>query len=88
MTPLVIDKMGTDIVEQVVNKVGCSFSIQLDESSDVSGNAQLVAFVRYIDTNDICEHILFFAKFRGENNWGVGGYIFNVNPFFIENGLS
>uniref|UniRef100_A0A671L672 DUF4371 domain-containing protein n=1 Tax=Sinocyclocheilus anshuiensis TaxID=1608454 RepID=A0A671L672_9TELE len=47
-----IDKMGTDIVEQLVDKLraGESFSLQLDESVDVSGQAQLVAYVRYVDT--------------------------------------
>uniref|UniRef100_A0A3P9J416 DUF4371 domain-containing protein n=1 Tax=Oryzias latipes TaxID=8090 RepID=A0A3P9J416_ORYLA len=37
-----IDIMGTDIIEQVVGKLGDSFSLQLDESTDVSGHAQLV----------------------------------------------
>lgn len=58
--------MGTDIVEQVVGKLSDSFSLQLDESTDVSGNAQLVAFVRYVDTDDIYEHILFCKSLRGK----------------------
>ncbi|KAK0153553.1 Zinc finger MYM-type protein 6 [Merluccius polli] len=32
-----VDKMGTDLVDQVVAKLGNSFSLQLDESTDVSG---------------------------------------------------
>ena len=36
-----------------------SFSLQLDESTDNRGNAQLVAFVSYVDTDYIYEHILF-----------------------------
>jgi len=73
-----------DIVDQVVGKLGKSFSLQLDESTDVSGNAQLVAFVRYIDTDDICEHIL--KSFEGKT---TGEDIFNiVNAFFCENGLN
>lgn len=42
-----IERMGVDIVEQVVGKLGEAFSLQLDESTDVSGKAQLIAFVRY-----------------------------------------
>ena len=80
-----IDAMGTDIVEQVVGKLSDSFS-QLDESTDVSGNAQLVAFVRYIDTDDIYEHILFCKALEGKT---TGEDIFDVvNTFFCENGMS
>uniref|UniRef100_A0A3B3TD34 DUF4371 domain-containing protein n=1 Tax=Paramormyrops kingsleyae TaxID=1676925 RepID=A0A3B3TD34_9TELE len=62
------------------------FSLQLDESTDVSGNAQLVAFVRYVDTDDIYEHILFCKTLEGKT---TGEDIFNVvNTFFCENGLS
>lgn len=41
-----VDRMGKDTVKQVLGKLGNSFSLQLDEPTDVSGNAQLVAFVR------------------------------------------
>ncbi len=66
-----IDKMRTDIVEQLVDKLrtGESFSLQLDESVDVSGQAQLVAFARYVDTSGIREHILFLQNTGRENNW-------------------
>ena len=81
-----IDAMGTDIVEQVVGKLSDSFSLQLDVSTDVSGNAQLVAFVRYIDTDDIYEHILFCKALEGKT---TGEDIFDVvNTFFCENGMS
>uniref|UniRef100_A0A3B3I4U8 Uncharacterized protein n=1 Tax=Oryzias latipes TaxID=8090 RepID=A0A3B3I4U8_ORYLA len=81
-----IDTMGTDIMEQVVGKLGDSFSLQLDESTDVSGHAQLVAFVRYIDTDDICEHILFCKEMEGRT---TGEDIFNVvNTFFTRNAIS
>jgi len=65
-----IDKMGTDIVEQLLDKLraGESFSLQLDESVDVSGQAQLVAFARYVDTSDIRQHT-FLQNTGGENNW-------------------
>lgn len=81
-----IDQMATDIVEQVVGKLGDSFSLQLDESTDVSGNAKLVAFVRYIETDDIGEHVLFCKSLEGRT---TGEDIINVvNAFFSENGIS
>ncbi len=58
--------MRTDTVEQVVGKLGRSFSLQLDESTDVSGNAQLIAFVRYTDTDNICEQVLFCKGSEGK----------------------
>ncbi|XP_055487049.1 zinc finger MYM-type protein 6-like [Leucoraja erinacea] len=80
-----VDTMGTDIVEQVVGKLSDSFSLQLDESTDVSGNAQLVAFLRYVDTDDIYEHILFCKSLKGKT---TGEDIFDVvNAAFCENDL-
>ncbi len=83
-----IDKMGTDIVEQLLDKLraGESFSLQLDESVDVSGQAQLVAFARYVDTSDIRQHILFCKTLEGRT---TGEDIFNiVNSFFSEHKIS
>ncbi|MBN3274306.1 F200B protein, partial [Polyodon spathula] len=59
-----IDDMGIDIVDQVVEKLkhSGSFALQLDESTDVRGEAQLIAFVRYRDTSEINEHILLFER--------------------------
>lgn len=56
-----IDDVAVDIVDQVVEKfkLSGSFAMQLDESTDVSGEAQLIAFVRYRDISEINEHILF-----------------------------
>ncbi len=75
-----IDKMGTDIVEQLLDKLraGESFSLQLDESVDVSGQAQLVAFARYVDTSDIRQHILFCKTLERRT---TGEDIFNIVNF-------
>ena len=62
-----------------------SFSLQLDESTDVSGNSQLVAFVRYVDTDDIYEHIVFCKTLEGKTK---GENVFYVIITFCENGLS
>lgn len=83
----IIDKMGTDIVAQVVEKLRAGdFSLQLDESTDISGQAQLVAFARYVDSDDIKEHVLFWKRLEGTTK---GRDIFNtVNSFFLDNGIS
>ena len=54
-----VDVLATDNVDQVVAKLTGSFVLQLDESTNVSGSAQLVGFVRYRNGDDIAEHILF-----------------------------
>lgn len=43
-------------------KLGEAFSLPVDESTDVSGEAQLIALVRYSDTDDTCEHILYWKS--------------------------
>lgn len=42
-------------------------SIQLEESTDISGNAQVIAFGRYADTDDIPEHISFCKSLERKN---------------------
>ncbi|XP_051989866.1 SCAN domain-containing protein 3-like [Xyrauchen texanus] len=78
-----IERMGAIIVEQVVGKPGEAFSLQLDESTDVSG--KLIAFVRYVDIDDIYENVLFCKSLDGKT---TGEDLFNVvDNFFIENEL-
>lgn len=80
--------MATDIVDQVVDmvKVASSFALHLDESTDISGQAQLVAFMRYRDTDDVCEHVLFCKILMGKT---TGEDIFNVvDSFFRDRGIS
>ena len=80
-----VDVMATDIVDQVVAKLTGSFALQLDESTDVSGSAQLVGFVRYRDADDIAEHILFCKSMQGKS---TGKDIFSVvDAFFAEKSL-
>jgi hypothetical protein len=54
-----IQDMASDIVDQVVEKRSKSkqFSIQLDERTDIAGEAQPLAFVRVPDSDNIMEHI-------------------------------
>ncbi|KAK9958613.1 hypothetical protein ABG768_025346 [Culter alburnus] len=82
-----IDDMAEDIVAQVVEKLkqATSFALQLDESTDISGESQLVAFVRYKDKDEIDEHILFCKPMLGKT---TGEDIFNaVDSFFTEHSL-
>lgn len=76
-----------EIIDHIVNKLKTrqSFSLQHDESTDISGQAQLVSIVIYIDGNYIKEHVLFCKKLEHTTE----KLIFNViNHFFSEPGLS
>ena len=81
-----VDVMATDIVDQGVAKLTGSFALQLDELTNVSGSAQLVAFVRYRDADDIAEHLLFCKSMQGRS---TGKEIFSVrDAFFGEKSLN
>ena len=56
-----IEEMPVDIPDQVISGVKDSkycFSIQLDESTDVTNNAQLLVYVRYAQDNSIKTELL------------------------------
>ena len=58
-----IDEMSNDILAQVVADLISSpvkFSLQLDETTDVSNLSQLAIFVRYVKDDAIKEEFLFF----------------------------
>ena len=80
-----VDFVATDIIDQVVAKLTGSFALQLDESTDVSGSAQLVGFVKYRDADDIAKHILFCKNMQGRT---TGKDIFNASAFFAEKSLN
>ncbi|XP_069563784.1 protein FAM200C-like [Brachyistius frenatus] len=59
-----IDDMSNDILAQVVADLISSpakFSLQLDETTDVSNLSQLVVFVRYMKDDEIKEDFFIFA---------------------------
>ena len=63
--------MSVDIETIVLQKIriGKHFSLQLDENTDLSKNAQLLANVRFVDEDIIRENFLFFkilVKTTGE----------------------
>ena len=81
-----VDVVATDIVDQVAAKLTGSFALHLDKSTDVSGSAQLVGFVRYRDADGIAEHILFCKNMQGRTTLKD---IFNVvDAFFTEKSLN
>lgn len=56
-----ISEMAADVRVQLTEKLRESdtFALQLDESTDVSKDAQLLAFVRFVDNNEVQEEFLF-----------------------------
>lgn len=59
-----IQKMSTDIEEQVVDKIKCSpyFALQCDETTDVSQCCQLLVFIRFLNDNKKFEEELLFSQ--------------------------
>ena len=58
--------MSVDIADQVISGVKDSkygFSIQLDESTDVTNNAQLLVYVRYTQDNSVKTELLMSKNF-------------------------
>ena len=53
--------MSADIESVVLEKIRINekFGLQLDECTDISGHAQLFAYVRFVDGDSIRENFLF-----------------------------
>ncbi|XP_039174925.1 zinc finger BED domain-containing protein 5-like isoform X2 [Crotalus tigris] len=82
-----IQDMATDVIQQVVEKITAAekFAFQLDESTDIAGNAQLIVFVRVPDSDNILEHILFCRPLPGKT---TGEEIFTmIDNFFNKHGI-
>ena len=63
-----IVEMSEDVKLQVVSEMKSAplglFSIQLDESTDVTSCAQLICFARYVHDGDFKEDFLFFLPLQ------------------------
>ncbi|XP_045130239.1 protein FAM200A-like [Portunus trituberculatus] len=83
-----IAEMSEDIKENVVSKVMSSpfFSLQIDESTDVTNIAQLLAFCRYITDKGIEEEFLFCRPL--EMTTKAVDVMAVVADFFEESGLN
>ncbi|XP_076610612.1 zinc finger BED domain-containing protein 5-like [Chaetodon auriga] len=80
-----IDEMSADIESVVLDKIRISnkFALQLDESTDISGHAQLLANVRFVDGDTIRENFLFCKALPGKT---TGEEIFRVTSEYLEKG--
>ncbi|XP_067120967.1 zinc finger BED domain-containing protein 5-like [Centruroides vittatus] len=83
-----ISDLSVDIEKSIINKIIESklFSLQLDESTDTGGKAQLLAFTRFIEDDEILQEFLCFKEFEKTT---TGKDVFDiVNAYFNTNGLS
>ena len=83
-----IDELSADIQSQLLDRLrSCEqFSIQLDESTDISSAAQLIVLVRYPWEGEILEDLLFCEEVPGRT---TGEEIFRLlDTFMTEAGLS
>ncbi|KAF7693189.1 hypothetical protein HF521_008505, partial [Silurus meridionalis] len=83
-----ITDMAQDIKCQLIDRVKKSgrYSLQLDESTDVSSIAQLLVFVRYIFEGKLHEEMLFCTQLEGSC---TGDDIFNkLDSKLKDEGLS
>ena len=80
--------MSANIQDTVINAVKESkiFAMQVDESTDISGKAQLLAFIRYVIDEKITEQFLCCKKLK-ERSTGTDIFATLTN-YLEENGLS
>jgi hypothetical protein len=79
-----IVKVAADVADQVVEKIVLvkQFALQLDESTDISNEDELVAFVTVPNKVEIVKHVLFCKSLKGNE---TGRAVFEViNDFFNE----
>ena len=82
-----IQEISEDIPQQAIASVKRSgkFSLQLDETTDIGNDTQLMVFVRYLDTNDNMEQFLFCSPLAKNT---TGEQIFEkVDLFFKKHQL-
>jgi hypothetical protein len=83
-----IINISEDIEEQVIEviKSGELFALQVDESTDISGKAQLMAFIRFIVNSKIVSQLFCCKKLSGIT---TGRDVFDViNKYFKNYGVS
>lgn len=80
-----INDMSADIEEVVFDKIRqCGkFALQVDESTDVSGHAQLLGCVRFVDGEEIRDNFLFCKCLPHKT---TGEEIYRVTTEYLEQG--
>ena len=80
-----IEDMSVDIKNNILEKARSSgrFALQVDESTDISGHAQLLANIRFIDGDAITENFLFCQRLPVNT---TGAKIFCVTSNYFEQG--
>ncbi|GFV09180.1 SCAN domain-containing protein 3 [Trichonephila clavipes] len=73
-----IKDMSENIEQNTANS---NFALQVDETTDITGNAQLIAFVRFIHENDIINQ---FLCCRELPDFTTGKHIFQVISSYLE----
>uniref|UniRef100_A0A6Q2YA63 DUF4371 domain-containing protein n=1 Tax=Esox lucius TaxID=8010 RepID=A0A6Q2YA63_ESOLU len=83
-----ISDISNDIREQLIELIKKSpyYALQLDDSTDIAGQAQLLTYVRYLRDKAIEGDVLFCRPLQSHT---TGEAIFNVLDIFLsENGLT
>ena len=58
--------MSTDLQDTVISSVKQSkmFTMQVDESTDISGKAQLIAFIRFVSDGKISDQFFYCKELK------------------------
>ena len=82
-----VGEMSSDIRDHTLDKIKSNpFAIQLDESTDYMRKCYLIAFVRFVLNNDICNQFLFLEEMKTTT---TGKDVFKAtDTFFAGQGLS
>lgn len=79
--------MSVDIEENVnKNLINTNFALQIDESTDISGKAQLIGFIWFIHNNKISNQFFFYKELikhtKGQDIFEI------VNSYFKQSNIS
>ena len=80
-----LQDIRTQLILEVKSSIHGLFSIQLDESTDVSNFSQLMVFVRWATTDGLQEEILYCSPL--ETTTRAADVLVNVENFFIKHDL-